>query len=162
MAVVTKFGSAYPQKGQLVQIDAKVAEGEVDAGISKVDIANGDSIGSLLYLARVPSNSLIYAPSRVYNQAITGAACHIGFYNPNGGTLIDVDALAVAVDLATADLTVGKQLNALNVLNMDMRAWQLAGLAADPGGMLDVVATLTAAATAGGRMLLALYFSDHS
>jgi len=166
MAVVTKTGNAYPVAGALQNVSARVAESEATVFASFVDMAVGDSIGSLLYFGRVPSSALIHPASRVYNQALGAAVTlRLGFYKPNGGVVLSNNALTpTLLDMNTADLSgLGKPLNGLTVLLMHMPAWQLANLSADPGGLLDIVGEIQGAAVGtAGRILMSCMFGDHS
>jgi hypothetical protein len=155
MAVVTKYGTGYPDPTVRAAIDADKAEAHIKAIVSQITITNGDSIGSKFYLGRVPSNAIIDPRSHINTAAITGATDNdIGFFNPNGGAVLDADALVDGVTLAAAANLAFPAAGAgaifLTPANMQKRAWELAGLTSDPGGFLDIVLTMNAAATATG------------
>lgn len=150
MSIVTKYGDGYPAPGGL-SVDAVNAEGSVRCCYSKISVANGDSATSKLYLGRVPSNARILPNSTLYNSAITGlTTLDVGFTGA-------VAALLAAGDVSTAG---SKSLvAAIAAGNLGRRAWQQAGLASDPGGLLDIFATMNAGATAAGTLESFLYFA---
>lgn len=161
MAVVTKYGTGYRDPASLKAIEGVQRAAEYRGIKSRITITNGDSIASLFYLGSIPSNAKLDPSSTIYTQAITGAACNIGFYNPNGGAVILATALAAAQSLAAAVAVTLQGATGSGVAvpaNMDKAAWQLAGLSVDPGGELDIVLALTAAATATGDVYAELRY----
>jgi hypothetical protein len=152
MAVVTKYGTGYPDPTSKVEVDADFAEAHVKSIVSQIGITNGDSINSKYYVGRVPSNAII-DPSSVYtNAAITGVTSFdLGFVGA-------VNALVAAVSLAVASTAPVNATVAVTAANQVKRAWQLAGLTSDPGGFLDIFATINAAATATGVVNFFLKF----
>lgn len=118
-----------------------------------------DSIGSTYRLARVPSNAKIKSVW-LESEAQAAGATNVGVYysdstldgtaSANQGLVVSASLFAAAVSLAaasSADVT-----NAGGTYTLDKRTqplWQAAGLTADPGGFLDIVATLSTAITTG-------------
>jgi hypothetical protein len=104
-------------------------------------------------------------------DAITSAAADVGVYDipaVNSGAVIDVDFFASAQSIATAishtDITheadpadAGAGYGQGDV---EKPLWQALGLTADPGKYYDIVATLTAAATATGTLALKVQYVD--
>jgi len=136
---------------------ARQARADLQSAIGKVEVSATDSIASILRFCRVPSHARV---SQVLLRctAITGAIGDFGVYpfNASGtpGTVIDVDLFATAQTMAAAlaiwtDITNESTLYTPTLLEQPL--WQAAGLAADPGGLLEICATLTAAATAAGQ-----------
>lgn len=153
MAVVTKYGTGYKDPASLLQVDAVYAEARVRAICSKIDIANGDSIASLYYVGKVPSNAIILPNSAFYFPAIAGVTIlNVGFTGA-------LQALINTQDITTAGSQTIAGKGTVTPANMIKRAWELAGLTSDPGGMLDVVASLGAAATAAGSVMFALAYA---
>lgn len=151
MAVVTKYGNGYPVPGALTLVSAVDAEASVRVIYSKISVANGDSIASLLYLGRVPSNARILPNSTFYYSAITGLnSLDIGFAGA-------VNALVAAKDVTAAGNA--SLVSAITAGNLGKKAWEMAGLAADPGGLIDVFATMNAAATAAGTIEAFIHFA---
>jgi hypothetical protein len=118
------------------------------------EIANPQNIGSVFRFCQVPTNATINS-IRLFCDAITSAAADVGLYRSteNGGAVVDVDAYASAQTLATANLVgIEVAFEARNIDKIENLVWQDAGLTADPGGVLDIAATLTAAAAAAGTL----------
>lgn len=119
-----------------------------------VEVTNGDSIGSTFRLCDLPSNARINS-IRIFCDAITSAAADFGLYQTtaNAGAVVDADAYASAQTIATANaLGIEVMFEARNVANVGKRVFEDAGLTADPYRDYDLVATLTAAATATGTL----------
>ena len=121
-----------------------------------VEVTNGDSIGSKFILGSVPSSASM-RELVVLCDAITSAAADFGLYRTtaDGGAVVDVDLFASAQSIATAITTGTNVLHEsgnLDVANLAKPLWQILGLTSDPQLMYDVVATLTAAATASGTL----------
>jgi len=120
----------------------------------RVEVTNGDSIASKFRLCDIPSNARINS-FRVFCDAITSAAADFGLYQTtgNGGAVVDADAYASAQTIATANkLGIEVMFEQRDIDQVENRVWQDAGLSADPFRDFDIVATLTAAATASGTL----------
>lgn len=119
-----------------------------------VAAANGDSIGSKYILAQIPSNARI-TELTLSCTAITSGAADFGLYQTTqaGGVVVAVSAFSAAKSIAAAlkNATILRD-NTFTPALMEKPIWQVLGLAADPGGFYDIVATLTAATTASGNM----------
>lgn len=128
-----------------------------------VEVTNGDSIASKFILATVPSHASM-RELVVYCDAITSAAADFGVYRTtqDGGAVVDADAFGSAVSIATA-ITVGSNIlhesGVLDISEIEQPLWQILGLTADPGVDYDIVATLTAAATASGTLSVAAKYA---
>ena len=126
-----------------------------------VEVTNGDSIGSTYRMFQVPSNARVHG-LKVFCDAITSAAADIGGYDTtvNGSAVIDVDAYASAQTIASANvLGIECAFEARNIDKIGNRVWQDLGLSVDPFKDVDIVATLTAAATATGTLSMLLEYS---
>lgn len=129
--------------------------------VGTYEVANGDSIGSTYRFFRVPSNARV---SRILMRcdAITSAAMDVGLYQTaaNGGAVVDADAYASAASIATAITTLPVDLayEARDIANVTKRVFEDAGLSTDSQREYDIVATLTAAATAGGTLTMTLEY----
>lgn len=152
MAVVTKYGTAARDPaGNLRQLDGIFAAAEKRFIVSQVSITNGDSINSVFYIGELPSNAIIDPDSTYDYEAVAGCTdVDVGFYQPlgKGGAVIDADNLVDGDDIATAGSQTLKGHATLTTANGHKRAWELAGLATDPGGNLALGLKLNAAATA--------------
>ena len=121
-----------------------------------VEVTNGDSIGSKFILGSVPSSASM-RELLILCDAITSATADFGLYRTtqDGGAAVDADLFGSAVSLASA-ITTGTNIlhesGVLDIANLAKPLWQILGLSSDPQLMYDVVATLTAAATATGTL----------
>lgn len=129
-----------------------------------VEVTNGDSIGSKFILGSVPSSASM-RELVVLCDAITAAAADVGLYRTtqDGGAVVDADLFGSAVSLATA-ITTGTNIlhesGVLDIANLAKPLWQVLGLSSDPQLMYDVVATLTAAATATGTLTARITYAQ--
>ena len=158
MAVVTKYGTGYKDPAAVKAIDGVYAEARMRALASKISIANGDSATSKLYFGQVPSNAIVDPSSTLYHGAVTGLTdFDLGF--EQGRTVISAGASQCLMDAQTL-ATAGTKSAVQNVTtgNLTKRAWELAGFTNDPGGYLDVVGVMNAAATAAADVELFLRF----
>lgn len=136
------------------------AEGYVQSG------STTDAVGSTYRLLTIPSNSRI-SSLQLSNQALgTGAAVNIGVYYPTfipvgagltaslASTVISASlfASAQAVATAQADINVLNQSGSNGVANQELPLWQAAGLTADPGIDLDIVAAVSTILAAQGTI----------
>lgn len=129
--------------------------------VATVEVTNGDSIGSTFRLFQVPSNARIHG-MKVLCDAITSAAADFGIYQTtaNGSAVVDADAYASAQTIATANvLGIEVAFEARNIDKVGNRVWQDGGLTTDPFRDYDIVATLTAAATATGTLSVILEYA---
>lgn len=129
-----------------------------------VEVTNGDSIASKYVLATVPSHASMRELD-VYCDAITSAAADFGIYRTtqDGGAVVDADVFGSAVSLATANVVGNNILHesgVLDIAKIEQPLWQLLGLTSDPGVDYDVVATLTAAATASGTLTVRITYAQ--
>jgi hypothetical protein len=139
-----------------------------------------DAAGSTYRLARVPSNAKVkhvfftseaqgagkvqlgvyYSDSTidgtaVANQGVVVPTTGVNFFAND----IDITAAVNSVDEVTQNMATAGA-NNLSLVNQPL--WQALGLTADPGGYLDVVATVhtTAITTGGGRVGVAVQYVD--
>lgn len=151
MAVVKKYARGYPNPDTNAKAEAVFGGLPLRMIHDTIAIASGDSATSTHYLGKIPSDAvLIKGASELTHEAITGVTdFDIGFAN-------DTDALADGLNIAAAGTK--SPLAAVTTPNLAKRAWELAGYSADPRKMLDVIATLNAAATAAGSVHYAIAF----
>jgi hypothetical protein len=160
MAVVTRYTSGYPgvlSAGVGFQgASAHEAKAQTKALFASIAMANGDSINSIYKLGRIPSNAIILPISNIYTTATTGlTSVSVGLDDRNG------TALATAL-VSAVDMHAGGAFAAMSNVTVDKynkRAWDLLGLAADPGAELDVYAKLGAATTATGTMAAHIFYT---
>jgi len=133
------------------------AEGILRSVGGFVTAVASDEVASTYRLARVPSNAVV--KQVLFESEAQGAGkVDLGVYRTaaDGGAVVDADLFASAIDCASlvvqGDYTNESTQYGLHERNMPL--WQAAGLTSDPGGFLDVVATVvtTAVTTGTGRL----------
>jgi hypothetical protein len=150
--VVTKYGTGAKNPTSLLAISALFAEAQVRMIASKIDIANGDDAASVFYIGKVPSNAVIDPRSAYFHEAVAGVTdLDVGFANA-AAALVDGD------DVSSAGTQTLAGHATLTVPNMAKKAWELAGYTSDPGGMLDIIATLKAASTATKSIMFVIVY----
>lgn len=156
MAVVTVKSTAIANldSSPAVQNQPNLQRGTVRASIGYAPVANGDSIGSQYRLARIRSGDRLHGLT-LFCTAITSAAANVGLYAVNGGAVVNAAIFAAAQSIASALPTGTNLLFSVTTLDLvEKRVWELLGLSSDPKVEYDVVLTLTAAATAAGKVAL--------
>jgi hypothetical protein len=156
MAVVNVLGANITNLDATPRVvnDVTLMGARVRAQVDTVEVTNGDSIGSTYRLGRVPSNATIKS-IRLFCDAVTSAAADIGIYETaaKGGAAVVAAAYASAQSIATASVVgIEAAFEARNVDKIRNKVWQDANLTVDPIKHYDIVATLTAAATATGTL----------
>lgn len=156
---ITNRDATPPSKGNLQQGPRELFE-----QVETLEVANGDSIGSKLIFFQIPSSARMSTMSLLCD-AITSAAADFGIYRTtaDGGAVVDADCFASAQSIATA-ITTGTNIlhesGVLDISEITQPLWQILGLTSDPCVMYDVVATLTAAATAAGTVTLQVQYTQ--
>lgn len=173
MAVVNTKATAVTAadaKPNNTAVNNKLLNARVKRAIGVVEAASGDSIGSVLRLARVHSG---WAIDRVLLScdAITTCAGDVGVYDVadvNSGAAVDADFFASAQSLASAlvnqDVTheadAADAGSGFGLADVEKPLWQALGLSADPGKWYDIAVTLTAAAGSAGTVGLKVFYVD--
>jgi len=159
MAIVQYNGAGYSNSVTSQAPFKDFAEAQDKNIYSLANIANGDSIGSQFYIGRVPSDALFKFHNSLLltsvNAGLTSVSVGLALPAPNiltppagAGLMQAATALMNAVDVHIANnYPLGPTTG-----NWGKKAWQLAGLAVDPGGYLDIIATLNTASTAASTM----------
>jgi hypothetical protein len=137
----------------------------IDEGYVTVDATT--DVDSTYQLVRVPSNAVI---KQVWfeSEAQTAGKFEIGVYYATDGQLQGkatslLEANAIYDNFFASDIDCASAVNREDITNLaghytlDLRAepiWQAAGLTADPGGNIDIVATVhtTAVTTGTGKL----------
>jgi hypothetical protein len=139
------------------EVDGKGHLGQI---CSTVELANGDDALTTIYFGDIRSNARISPNSKLYYDALTGVVdfdLGLGQGYENGYanyTEKSGDCLVNGLDIHLAGNA--SAVSAVDIANYDKTAWEIAGFASDPGGVLNVVGTLKAAATAAGTVTLHL------
>jgi hypothetical protein len=163
MAVVASKSTLVTNADAVTQTlnDVTNSGARLRTAVATVELANGDSIASTYRMFRVQSNWRIHSV-RIYCDAITSGAADLGLYQTaaNGGAVVDADAYASAVSIASA-ITTGTEIafEARDIANIAKKVWEDAGLTEDSKRAYDLALTLTAATTAAGTVSLALTYA---
>lgn len=166
MAVVTTKSTVITNRDATPAVinDGRLEKGSLRSSHGYVTAVNGDSIGSKFVVASVPSTAMV-RKVLLSCVAITTCAADIGVYRntADGGAVVDVDMFGSAVSLASAlnNSDVTNESTTFTVAEQEKPLWQAAGLTSNPGGSLDIVLTLTAAAGSGGVVGLAVEYVDN-
>lgn len=166
MAVVTTKSAIMTNRDATPQVlsNGMLTGGALKEAVGYVSAVNGDSAASKYLLCSVPSNARLAHLALTCEALGAGAVIHIGAYKntAQGGAVIDADFFASSVDVSAA-------LSAVNVLNesgtntldkQEMPLWQALGLSVDPGDSIDIVATVTVAIAANGKLGVKAQFAQ--
>lgn len=159
MAVVTKYARSFKDPASISLPEPVHAEGRVRAICTgPVAVANGDSIGSKLYLGKIPSNAVpIPGMATLKHGAITSVNdLDIGIEKQDG-TVADADLFADGIDVSSAGTK--DPFAAIAVADIGKRVWELLGLTVDPGIEYNIVATLKVAATGAASIGGTIFYS---
>lgn len=136
------------------------ANGSVRASCGAVEIAAGDSNGSVFRMVRLPSNARI-VDWMVNNDTMTGATDYdLGLYVVDDGAVVDKDILADGLNLATGAAHTKSADSILGPEKVNDRLWELAGETTDPGGQYDVCLTANAVGSAAGDASLEVLWTN--
>lgn len=131
-----------------------LAGGRLRRWVDMVEVTAAISIGSTYTFARLPSTCYLSPQSTVYwdDMGTGGATLDIGDSN-------DADALAtdIAIDTAASSSILQEH---KGIETYAQPLWQMLGRSSDPGGTIDLLATLaTADASAGGTLVFDVYYT---
>jgi hypothetical protein len=167
MAIVTVKSTIIANRDAkpVVLTEPGISGGKPSIAMGSVAAATSDSIGSSYLLTQVPSNAYLHSVT-IINEALTTMAANIGVNSPTkvdgtAGAVVNATLFASALSLATANQSGTNQINQSgnnSIVNQQQPLWQAAGMASDPGGVLDIVAVSTAAPTAAGNFAVRASF----
>lgn len=152
MGLVTKYAKSFKDPASISLAEPVFAEGRVRAiSTGAVAIANGDSIGSKIYLGKIPSNAV---PLPGFTTLKHGAVTSVNDFDIGiekaDGTVVSADLFANGIDISAAGSK--DPFAAIAVADVGKRVWELAGLAVDPGVEYNIVGKLNVAATGGASI----------
>jgi hypothetical protein len=159
MADLTFTNDATERKaGQLLAAGVGEAATVKALIVSTIEVP-ASSANDTIRLGRIPSRARILGLGRIDNDdlATTGApTLDIGLGSVDNNITNDPDALISGIDLASAGAVT---LVLSDAANSGKKAWELVnGQTSDPGGYLDVYATIADAATnQAGSLTVELY-----
>lgn len=158
--IVTNLDSTPPVKNTLA-----VMGGVLREAVATVEIAAADCDTSVYRLFRVHSSWRISDILR-YNDAITsGADFDVGLYDTaeNGGAVVNINAFADAVSLASAATTspvhdIYETGGDVGVEDIEQRVWEMAGVSADPNKFYDLAYTGVTVGSGAGTLSVKLQY----
>lgn len=166
MAVVTTKSAVITNRDATPAVisDGRLEKGALRSSHGYVSAVSGDSIGSKYIIAALPSRAMV-RKVLLSCDAITTCAGDVGVYRntADGGAVVSAGLFGTAVSLATAlsNSDVTNESGSYTLDKQEQPLWQAAGLTADPGGTLDIVVTLTAAAGGAGKVGAAIEYVDN-
>lgn len=160
--VVTLYGTGSRNPTSLAAIDGIYAGAEKRALVSQISFGAADSIASTYRFGEIPADCILDPQSVFAFASVTGVTdFDIGLRYPNGGAVILADCIVNGQNIVTAAQTTLAAATASGIatpVNQIKRAWELAGLTANPGGNLEVYGTANAASTAAVKANLMLEY----
>lgn len=156
MAVVTVKSTTISNRDNVPPIinDGRLERGSLRSSHGYTTATNGDSATSKYILASVPTTALVR--KLLFSCANLGAssAVNVGVYRntKDGGAAVSASlfASAQATSAALSNSDVTNQSGSYTLDKQEQPLWQAAGLTSDPGGTLDIVATVSVAIAATG------------
>lgn len=131
--------------------DTLLVNGVIHCATGTVANAAGDSSGSKYKLCSVPSDAIMH-PTTLFDVENWGYAQVVI------GSLNETDQI---LDVAKSAATTQSPF-AFGDANHGNRLWEVLGLAADPGGMIDIYAHAEANATGAGSMPFHIAWIHHA
>jgi len=127
---------------------------------ASLEATAGASATSTYAFFKVPSNARLRSGSKIYfdDLASTGSpTVDIGVYAINGNITDDPDALNDGIDVAAA---AGSASLVKDIANYGKMVWELAGLSADPKGLIGIKAGIyDAAVNTGGTLTMEIVYT---
>lgn len=161
-AVVEVYGSGYKTPTSDAQAKRVFAEGDYKCINSQITITSGNTALSKYWVADIPTQAII-DPRAFYDfYAATGVNdFDVGFHYPlaQGGADIDFDKLVDGDDISSAGTQTFRGHGTHTLANSNKRVWELCGFARDPGGVVSIVATIKADASATGVVNFTIPYS---
>lgn len=162
--VVTKTTAITNRDAQpKVKTIGHLTKGELFEACGTVELTNGDSIGSTLIFASIPSNARVSQILLSCDGGNTTGTANIGIYQTteNGSAVVDADLFASAQALTSALINsdVTHESGVYGIDDVEKELWEALGLSEDPKRFYDVVATLTAASDAADTVSMKVRYA---
>lgn len=170
MAVVTLKSPTITNRDATPRV---INDGRLEKSVSKatqgyVTTANGDSATSTYVVCSVPSTAVVQQILLSCGALGGSCAADVGVYYPTttagaAGAVVDADFFGSAVSLVSAlnNSDVTAESGVYTIAKRQQPLWQATGLTADPGGVLDIVVTLTADTAAAAAVGLLVFYVDN-
>jgi hypothetical protein len=139
--------------------DSGIFNGRLYSQVATVEVAATDDDTSVFRFFRVPSRAVVLSV-QILNDAITGGTSYdFGVHRTaaDGGAVVDADAFATAVDMATARTApLDVRFEASNIDTVERQLWQAVtaspALTIDPRVDYDITATANTVGSAAGTI----------
>lgn len=150
--------------------NSQVQGGHLIEAVGVCEAAAAASSASTYHFVQVPSNARISQVLLSSDDHGTTGLIDIGIYKStaDGGTLVDADFFASAVDIKTAALAnsdITYEADAADagagfgLADSAKPLWQALGLSVDPQITYDIVGTLTEASLSGGTLVVKVRYA---
>lgn len=144
-----------------------VMGGNVKVQIARVSIADNDSVASIYRMFRVKSSDTVLSIKYFTADTLTAMAADIGLYRTvrDGGAVVDVDAYASAVSLATANVLAGVEVSyeARGVTVIGQQVWDDIGSATTDAHLeYDIALTITTQVTDPGTLTMMMLYVENN
>lgn len=140
-----------------------ISGGQTQAAVGMVEVAAADDNASVYRMVRIPSSARILR-LEVLNDAIAGGTSYdLGLYETahyltdavTAGAAVNDDVFATAIDMTVArSLPLDAMFEVLDIVDVEKRVWELAGLSADPMRQYDICFTADTVGTGAGTLVL--------
>jgi hypothetical protein len=137
----------------------RIMGGVLREQVATVELAAADCDNSVYRMFRVHSSWRLSELTNFTDTLTSAVDADIGFYNTaeNGGAVVNINAIADAVNIATASLTGVQTLweggSDNGVEDIELPVWEMiGGLTADPGIFYDLCVTLVSIGGAAGTL----------
>jgi hypothetical protein len=118
--------------------------GVLRVAVGTVEVAAADDDGSVYRFCRIPSGARVQR-IQILNDALTGATVYdVGLYKTaaDGGAAADADVFATNVDISAGNaVPLDVTFEALDIIKIEKRAWEILNLTSDPFLEYDVCMT---------------------
>lgn len=167
MAVVTVKSTVITNRDAVPAVinDGRLERGSLRSSHGYVTATNGDSANSKYLLASVPSTAMVRAVYLSCANLGASSAVNVGVSRntKDGGAAVSASlfASAQATSSALTRSDVTNQSGSYTLDKQEQPLWQAAGLTADPGGTLDIVATVSVAIAATGLIGADVQYVDN-
>jgi hypothetical protein len=111
---------------------------------ANVALTVANIIGDRIFIGKIQSSAIVLPGSLITHAALGGTVTlNVGFNEAPGAA---VNCLGALLAVSTGGTKSG--MAAVTIPNMARRLWELAGLAADPGREMELIATIAGSAVA--------------
>jgi len=176
MAIVTTKSTTITNRDAVPAVinDGRLERGTLKVGTGQVAVGAADSATSFYPLVTVPSTACVRAVLASCVAGMTTLAGNVGVFlttKASGGVALGTAAFAGSNTFFAAAQAFSAALNRSDITNAagtyttakrEQPLWQAIGMAADPGGFLDIAVAVTTANTgAAGTLALEVQYVDN-